>query len=183
MTASPDWFDEEVNEIRTALKEPRIDITPMLSATRQEFYDSLATFYSQVRHLISLFIALFVALGFVLKETQGQTSIVMGFSGGLLLMTATISFFAYRIITAQYALYVAAVIYSAQMHIAMGIDSHFWFNEVHKFTKGSANKRDIIDRWMWQSDSTAKNYLFIIISFTVGACLSGVGLLVLSCLK
>ena len=179
-TASQDWFDQEVGDLQTALNEPRIDVTALLSATRQEFYDSLATFYSQVRHLMSLFIAVFVALGFVLKEVQGQTPIVVGFSGGLLLMTAAVSFFAYRIISAQYGMYVSAVIYSAQMHIAMGLDSHLWFDEVKFFADGAKTKREVIDRWMRQRDSTAKNYFSIIICLTIVACLSGMGLLVWS---
>ena len=40
--------------------------------------------------------------------------------------------FAYRIMGAQYSLYVAAVIFSAQLHSAAGLQTHQWFDLVRE---------------------------------------------------
>ena len=133
----PEWFTQEIDMLRKSLNQLNIDVASMLSASRQEFYDALKTFYSQVIYLISLYIATFSvafgAVGFIMKEAPGEASIVKCFAGVLLLLAAGICVFVYRIMSAQYSLYVAAVIYSAQLHTAVGLQTHRWFDWVNEY--------------------------------------------------
>ncbi len=180
----PEWYTQEIDMLRKSLGQLDIDVTSMLSASRQEFYDALKTFYSQVTYLISLYIAAFSiafwVVGFILKDAPNQASIAKGSAGVLLLVTAGICVFIYRIMSAQYSLYVAAVIYSAQLHAAVGLETHRWFEWVNEFLKGAETKEEVINRWMQAKESTSTNYFRIVAMFTIVACIAGVGLLVWS---
>ncbi len=196
----PPWFTGDVEKLRQSLKDDKIETTAMLSQSRKEFYDCLETFYSQTRYLISFYPAAFTVafgmVGFFIRYQPDQTSFAKIFAGLLLFITGFICVFAYRIMSTQYSLYVAALIDATQLHMAVGLDTHRWFEWVQeyletpqdkekhiwsvrpskkkKLLKQPDNKADLISRWMWSKDSTSFSYFLLVFLFAFISFASGV---------
>ena len=111
-----------------------------LNSTRSEMYDCLGLYYSHVRGVVSLMLGLVTGIAAIVglashvngrNATELVTISKIGAVSVLMLMPpfAAISSI---ILARYYRLYVAALVFSADLHRNEGISGHSWFDEIEK---------------------------------------------------
>ena len=113
-----------------------------LSSARQEMYNALALFHAHVRHTLSLMFAIMAIIfgisglgpGLTGAEQQmlGEFRLIGGIVLSLLLPLGIVSIF---IIARYYKLYVAALVYAAELHESVSLASHVWFEDIRNKLK------------------------------------------------
>ena len=127
-----------------------------LSSARNEMYSALSLFHNHVKYTISLMFALLTAVfaifGIALKEVGANPQLINQFKfiGGLILsLLFPLGIVSIIIIARYYKLYVAALVYAAELHESVGLEKHLWFQEILSEIKSQRNdvqKENLIKR-------------------------------------
>lgn len=111
-----------------------------LSSVRKEMYDALSLYHDHVKHSLSLMFAVltavFAILGFFMKgdaPAAPSPAIMRVFAGSVLVSLFPMGVISTIIISRYYKLYVAALVYAAELHEAVGLGSHAWFEQIREY--------------------------------------------------
>jgi len=142
--------------IKSALRNDEAK-SAFLSSARQETYDALALFHTHVKHTVSLLFtlltAVFAMFGIAPRETEASPASphhMFKLARTLILSLLFPLRIASILIAARYCKrYVAALIYAAELHESMGLDSHTWFEHLEDDMRplgDDARKEDRIEK-------------------------------------
>jgi hypothetical protein len=126
--------------LRRALPEAQARAA-FLNSTRSEMYTCLELYYSHVKGVVSLMLGLVTGIAAVVglvshvngsNSTELVTISKIGAASVLMLMPpfAVISSI---ILARYYRLYVAALLFAADLHRGEGISGHSWLDEIEKY--------------------------------------------------
>ncbi len=108
-----------------------------LSSARQEMYDALKLFHDHVKYslrmMLTVFTVVFAILGLVLRGSAPLSfdpKVILILGGLILVLTGPLGIISTYVISRYYELYVAALIYAAELHEAEGLGSHVWFQRI-----------------------------------------------------
>ena len=160
----------------------------LLNATRAEMYGALELFHKHVQHSVSLLFALItavaVAVGVVAKDGSVEPQLIQVVryaGGGVLLLALPFGYVSWKILSRYYRLYVAALIYAADLHQAEGIAGHPWFVEIEQYRKkcGVGNSDRLLDERTKGWRHTGALYALLVAFISLAAGVGGVLILVL----
>ena len=181
----PDWFLKEVEAIRNAcFFSDEQAVSSLLSATRKEMYDSLSTFYSQVRYTLSIGVLLLGAalliVEFSLRPESGTELVGLRLVGAcMLLAMLPLGVLACLIIQESYRMYVSAVVYAAQVHLAAKAETHHWFDWVFRYLESKPeSKFELVETWMKRLPNVFRFYTWAIMGMVVLAVAGSIYLFV-----
>lgn len=151
-------------------------------------YSALDLFHTHVRHILSIMFALltavFAILGFTLQDVEGSEenldSILKIGGAMVLILILPLGAVSILIIGRYYRLYVAALVYAANLHKAEGIDGHQWFREIERYRQRlgvGASDDDLIRRRTYGWPHSWILYSIVIITQALGSFAFGVVLL------
>lgn len=173
-------------DIKTALPNDGAR-SAFLSSTRQEMYNALNLFYTHVQHTISLMFTIltvvFAVFGIVLREagSSPQLLLILRSVGGLILsLLFPLGIVSILIIARYYKLYVAALIYAAELHKSVALNSHAWFEHIEKDLKSlgdDARKEDLIRKRTYGWPHSWILYSILIAILSVVGLIGGIILL------
>jgi hypothetical protein len=171
----PSWYTHELTRLRRSY--PKGPSDDELARTRTEFRSSLTDFFAQVRYVISLYVALFslaaAIIYFALKEGHLPSPLLFC-AGGILIMAHFLGAFFNNIILQMYDLYVSSVLYSQQLHVIAGKDTHRWFDVVaQRLNTHPKDKKSFVLLWSTLPDSTYRSYVSIINTVRYAALIVG----------
>ncbi len=167
--------------LRRSLPDPSAR-AQFLNATRSEMYSCLELFYSHVKGVVYLMLGLvtgIAALAGLISHVNGENSgeLVMiskiGATSVLMLMLP-FAIISSIILARYYRLYVAALLFAADLHRGEGITGHSWLDEIEtyrtKLGPDANNERVIRKRtYSWPHTWSLYTALFLIIALAAFA--------------
>ena len=142
-------------DLKSALQNDEAK-SALLSSARKEMYTALELFHSHVRYsiflMLTLLTAVFGILGIVVKGEKVTISNIFIFKsvgGTVLSLLFPLGIISSVIISRYYRLYVASLLYAAELHESVGLDSQEWFETVKRERASlgkDATKDDIINK-------------------------------------
>lgn len=171
------------SDIRAAFKDDQA-VSAFLSDTRKEMYDALSLFYTHVKHTVSLMLTLMTAVFAIFGVALGQTNpkpeilyIFKTIGGVILLALFPLGIVSILIIARYYKLYVAALIYSADLHASIGLDSHSWFQQIKEDLESlprGATEKDLLYKRTYGWPHSWILYSSLIIILSILSFISGI---------
>ncbi len=136
-------------------------------------YDSLSVFYSQVRYTLSIGVLLIGAalliVEFSLRPGSGTELVGLRIVGAwILLAMVPLGVLAWLITRESYRLYVSAVVYAAQVHLAAKVETHHWFDWVFLYLESKPeSKFELVGIWMKKLPNVFRFYTWMIMGMVV----------------
>lgn len=130
--------------INSLLPDPNAK-SVLLSSARKDMYDALSLFHDHVKHSLSLMFAVLTAVfaifGLILRGdvSSFDPTIVRVLGGLVLVLLFLLGVISVIIVSRYYELYVAALIYAAELHESAGLNSHAWFQEIERYRSKLGN--------------------------------------------
>jgi len=128
--------------LRRVLPDPQARVS-FLNATRSEMYACLELYYSHVKGVVSLMLGLVTGIaalvGIVSHVGGSKTAELAAMSKigavSVLMLMPPFAVISSIILARYYRLYVAALLFAADLHRSEGISGHSWFDEIEKYRK------------------------------------------------
>lgn len=181
LPASPPLTD---TPLRRALPDA-LARSQFLNSTRSEMYSCLELFYSHVKGVVSLMLGLVTAVaalvGLLSHVDGGHSSQLVTISkiGAITVLMLMLPFaiISSIILARYYRLYVAALLYAADLHRAEGITGHYWLDEIERYrTKlgvDAANNDIVIKYRTYSWPHTWSLYTALLISIAIAGFVFG----------
>jgi hypothetical protein len=156
-----------------------------LSSTRSEMYSCLELFYSHVKGVVSLMLGLVTAVAALvglLSHIGGERAsqlVTISKIGAITVLMLMLPFAIVSsiILARYYRLYVAALLFAADLHRAEGITGHYWFDEIEryraKFGVDAANNDVVIKYRTYSWPHTWSLYTVLLISIAIAGFVFG----------
>lgn len=189
-----EWFEAEVRKLRAFLVDvvrgSGGDVGAALSESRKDFQYALSNFFAQSQYLISLHVAIYTAaiavLYFVMKESPDRPYALLHAGGALLFVSVPVSRRARIVMRNTYELYAASVIYSCQLHRAVGADTHRWFEYVDDGLRTvlrrtgaiPRNQEELLEAWTSHDRANIVVYDRLVLTMMWISAIAGLGFVV-----
>lgn len=178
----PGWYLEGVEEVRRLREnEGYAAVKDLVAAAAKGVEDAFDKFAFQARNLSFLFVAvLSVTAGLLtlaLKDAPAHADALLVMAGAMLLVAGHFARHGDRVLRSCYDRYSASVLWSSQVHLAVGIAAFEWFALARRVAARSGDQREFFDRWLDSPDAVYNRYSKLLRGLRWTCLIAGLGLI------
>jgi hypothetical protein len=180
---TPEWFRDDIEALGKAalFKEPQA-LGPFLSDARSEMVKTYTVYNAQVKYTVSILFGLITFAGVIIAFSlrQGTNEVIPLYLGAklvpavLLLSVVPISLLSVLVTAQAYRMYVSAVVFATETHVAAGVERHPWFDWVFTYLEREPpppSRTKLVDTWMWDPTSVFLPYAALML-IIAGLCIA-----------
>lgn len=175
--------------LRRALPDAQARVA-FLNSTRSEMYSCLELYYSHVRGVVSLMLGLVTGIaavvGLVSHVNSGSSAELATISkigaATVLMLMPPFAAISSIILARYYRLYVAALLFAADLHRSEGISGHSWLDEIEKYRSrlgaGAGDNELVIRKRTYSWPHTWSLYTALLFLIAIAGLAFGIAILV-----